>query len=80
MSINPRKVIGVEEVTVAPGSVADFTVVDLDREFTLTPDMLESKACNTPFLGVTGKGCVTDVFLGGYARMRDMQIVCELPA
>lgn len=80
MSINPRKVIGVEEVTVSPGSVADFTVVDLDREFTLTPEMLESKARNTPFLGVTGKGCVTDVFLGGYARMRDMQIVCELPA
>ena len=38
--------------SLAVGAVADLTVIDPERPLELTPEMLESKSKNSPFLGM----------------------------
>ncbi len=77
MSVNPRRVIGIERVAIEPGSRADLTVIDPDLEWTVTPDCFESKSKNCGFTGWTITGRATDVYVGGYATMQDGAITSE---
>jgi len=56
MSINPRKLLGLEIHDIKEGEPADFTVVDLYREWTVEPENLKSKSHNTVFKGMKLKG------------------------
>ncbi len=47
------------------GLLADITVIDLEREFTLTEDNMQSKSTNTPYINVPLKGTVTNTICGG---------------
>lgn len=47
------------------GARGDFSLVSLNREFTVSENMLMGKAKNTPFLGTTLHGCVEKVFCDG---------------
>ena len=75
MSVNPRRILGIERVAVEPGSRADFTIIDPTAKWTVTVDEFESKADNCGFLGVEMTGRATDVYVGGYATMEDGKIV-----
>jgi dihydroorotase len=57
----PRRVFGLPEVTLAPGSPADFTLIDPDLEWTVDAARFRSKGRNTPFAGwtLTGKPLAT---------------------
>ena len=56
MSENPRKVLGVEPVSIREGSAADLTVFDTDIEWEVIPEELHSKSKNTVFKGEKLKG------------------------
>lgn len=56
MSVNPRKVLGLKAQPFSVGSIADITIVDLDREWTVVPEKLKSKSKNTVFKGEILKG------------------------
>ena len=75
MAVNPRRVLRVEEVSIAPGSTADLTVIDPDVEWTVDPAEFASKAKNSGFAGAQLVGRATDVYVGGYATLEDGSIV-----
>jgi dihydroorotase len=57
----PRRVFGLPEVTLAPGSPADFTLIDPEHEWRVDASRFRSKGRNTPFDGwtLTGKALAT---------------------
>ncbi len=56
MSENPRKVLGVEAVSIKEGCAADLTVFDTDIEWEVVPEELHSKSKNSVFKGEKLKG------------------------
>ena len=58
MSVNPRKILGLEPVSLTKGSVADITVFDPDLEWVVEKDKLHSKSKNSVFKGEKLKGKV----------------------
>lgn len=72
-STAPARIFGLDKKgTLAPGSDADIALVDLDREWTITNDAVQSKIGWTPYHGRTIKGAVertlvrgTDVYVDG---------------
>ena len=77
MSINPRRILGIERVAIEPGCRADLTVIDPELSWTVTQDEFESKASNSGFLGWELTGRATDVYVGGYATMEDGYLTGE---
>ena len=75
MSVNPRSILGVEKVAIAPGNTADLTVIDPNEAWTVTREGMVSKAGNSGFLGADLVGRATDVYVGGYATLEDGMIV-----
>ncbi len=51
MSTAPARIAGIEAPTVAPGVAADLCVVDPSAAWTVTPEALQSRSCNSPWLG-----------------------------
>ena len=64
MSINPRKRFGIGGGT-DEGQSADFTVVDLNEEYTINPDEFYSMGKATPFEGFRVKGKIVHTYIGG---------------
>lgn len=57
MSYQPARILGLDGGEIAVGKAADFTVADLNEEWTVDPEEFLSKGKNTPFTGtrVTGR-------------------------
>jgi len=77
MSINPRRILGIDRVAIEPGSRADLTVIDPNLKWTVSVDDFESKSKNCGFIGWELTGRATDVYVGGYATMEDGLITDE---
>ena len=75
MAIGPRRILGLEQVAIAAGSLADITVFDPEATWTVDEADFESQAKNSGFKGAELTGRATDVFVGGVATMRD-GVVC----
>jgi dihydroorotase len=56
LSMRPARVLGLPGGTLAPGSPADLTVLDLGRRVEVDPSRFASKGRNTPFGGWALKG------------------------
>jgi dihydroorotase len=54
---NPRKILGLEQVSITEGNAANLTVFDPTLDYTLSENDLKSKSKNTPLIGkkLTGK-------------------------
>lgn len=78
MAVNPRRILGIEQVQLKAGSVADLTVIDPAVEWTVVEEEFESKSSNSGFIGFELTGRATDVYVGGCATMRD-GVVAEGP-
>ena len=65
LSCGPARVMGVPGGTLAPGSPADVTVLDLDADWKVEPLRFQSKSRNTPFGGWSGKGAAAMTIVGG---------------
>ena len=57
MSGAPARIAGLDAPSIAAGAVADLCVVDPAAVWTVTPDTLQSRSWNSPWLGqeLTGK-------------------------
>ena len=65
MAINPRAILGIPQVRLKAGSVADLTAFDPEREWDCTPDCFHSKSNNSGFIGRHFVGKATDTFVAG---------------
>ncbi|RLB05132.1 MAG: dihydroorotase [Deltaproteobacteria bacterium] len=63
MSANPAKILGIPGGSLAVGSPADITIIDMDKEWIVDPQSFFSKGRNTPFKGwrLRGKAYATIV-------------------
>ena len=64
MAVNPRKRFGIGGGT-DDGESADFTVVDLDAEYTIDSNDFYSMGKATPFEGYKVKGKIIHTFIEG---------------
>ena len=71
MAIKPREILGLDQVQVKAGSVADLTVFDPAVTWTVGEDGYESRDENSGFAGRTLTGRATDVFVGGKQTLAD---------
>ena len=65
LSANPATILRVPDGTLAVGSPADVTVIDLNREWTVDAKTFASKSRNCPFNGWTLQGRSVMTIVGG---------------
>lgn len=65
MSYNPAKVLGIPKGTLDEGKIADITIINPDKEYTIDLNTFESKGKNTPFDGYKVSGEVEYTILNG---------------
>jgi dihydroorotase len=65
LSRNPANILGITRGTLEAGAVADITIIDPNREWTVAADSLASKSKNSPFLGTTMKGQAVVTIVSG---------------
>ena len=65
LSTNPARVLGLPGGTLAPGSPADVTVLDLKRKRRVDPSRFQSKGRSSPFAGWSLKGWPVMTIVGG---------------
>ena len=51
MSVNPRRILGLNEIRLAEGEKANLSVLDLKKKWTVNKTKFKSKSRNTPFDG-----------------------------
>ena len=71
MSANPAAILRVPGGTLAPGSPADLTLIDPNREWTVDPAAFASKSRNCPFQGWNLKGKAVMTIVGGEIVTRE---------
>jgi len=64
LSTNPAKILGIER-TIKKGYNANLTIIDPDKEITVSRETLYTKSLNTPFLGQTLKGVAITTIING---------------
>jgi dihydroorotase len=65
MSTDPARLMNLPGGTLRPGAPADLTLLDLDRELTVTPARFHSRSRNTPFGGWPLRGGPWLTIVGG---------------
>ncbi len=65
LTLGPAQAFGLPGGTLAPGSPADLTLIDLEREVTIAAAGFESRGRNTPFDGWTLTGAAAGTLLAG---------------
>jgi dihydroorotase len=65
MSGEAAKILNIPGGSLSVGSVADITVFDPERAWTVEPEKFLSKGRNTPFAGQTLHGRVCQTIVGG---------------
>ena len=65
IAINPRKILGLEQVTLQEGNTANITLFNPDLEWEFTEDDIKSKSSNTPFVGEKLRGKALAIFNNG---------------
>jgi dihydroorotase len=71
LSTNPARVLSLPGGTLAPGSPADVTVLDLGKKRQVDPVRFESKSRNTPFGGWVLKGWPAMTIVAGRVAWKD---------
>jgi dihydroorotase len=71
MSTSPARILGVSGGTLEPGSPADLTIFDLNRNHVVNPAAWYSKSRNTPFAGRRLTGAPVYTIVGGQVVMKE---------
>ena len=64
LSINPRRLFGLEPATIQEGNKASLTLFEPGKKWTVTEQDLKSKSTNSPFIGKPLTGKVTGIING----------------
>jgi len=70
-STNPARVLGLPGGTLAPGSPADVTLLDLSKRRTVDPARFASRSRNTPFEGLALRGWPALTIVAGSVVWKD---------
>jgi len=65
MTIEPARILNLPGGTLAEGALADITIIDPDKKWTVDPKHFRSRSKNTPFAGFKLSGLVDKTILGG---------------
>ena len=71
LSTNPARVLGLPGGTLAAGSPADLTLLDLTKRRTVDPERFASRSRNTPFGGLTLRGWPAATIVAGRVVWKD---------
>ncbi|HVL25504.1 MAG TPA: dihydroorotase [Thermomicrobiales bacterium] len=69
-TVEPARILRIDAGTLAVGSDANVTIFDPDREWTVTPESLQTKSKNTPLLGMTLRGQAVLTIVDGEVQHR----------
>ncbi len=72
MSCAPAAILKVPGGALAPGGIADVTVIDLDRKWIVDAGAFKSKSRNCPFNGWELKGKAVMTIVGGEIKYREI--------
>jgi len=73
---NPAKIYNMKSKgEIKIGNDADFSIVDLNKDFTITNEWIASKSGWTPYDGVKIKGLPVFTIVNGIIAMQDSQII-----
>ncbi|MFC1559663.1 dihydroorotase [Candidatus Margulisiibacteriota bacterium] len=75
MTSIPAKILGIPRGTLAQGSAADITIVDLNRSWAVDISKFYSKGKNSPFGGWKLKGTPIMTVVGGEIVMKDGKVL-----
>ena len=56
MSVNPRKILGLKNINIEEGEMANLTILNLNKEWEVDINKMHSKSKNSPFNGWKLKG------------------------
>lgn len=65
MSTRPAKIVRLDRGTLSEGAVADITIIDPSRKWTIDPEQFRSKSRNCPFADWEVTGRATHTIVGG---------------
>ncbi|MGM0507587.1 MAG: dihydroorotase [Fusobacteriota bacterium] len=75
LSINPRKIFRIKDKGIKEGKIADLSIVDFKKEWTVNSDEFYSKGKNTPFNGKTLRGKPYMTVVNGEVKMIDGKLI-----
>lgn len=75
MSVNPSRIIRANRGDLSVGAIADITIIDPEKKWSVDPDQFESKGKNSIFSGMKLTGKTTDVIVSGEIKMKNEMIV-----
>jgi dihydroorotase len=65
LCLNPARILKLGRGSLESGAIADITIIDPNRQWTVEAAKLASKSKNSPFLGTTLKGQAVYTIVGG---------------
>lgn len=65
MTVNPARILNLSGGSLAVGSLADITIIDPEKEWTVRADRFHSRSKNSAFIGFKLSGQVYKTILGG---------------
>ena len=71
LTFEPRRILGIEQVSVTTGSRANLTIFDATSEWIFEERHIKSKSKNTPFIGATMVGRAHAVYNKGQLIVND---------
>jgi len=75
LATNPASIGGLgSKGSLAAGKDADITIIDPEKEWVYSKDIIQSKSRNSPFIDWRMTGRVRDVIVGGRPAMREYRI------
>ena len=75
MAHGPRAALGLPEVRLEAGAVADITIIDPEAKVEVTPAFFESASRNSAFVGTTLLGRASEVLVSGQFALRNGKVV-----
>ncbi len=74
-SVQARKILHLQPVSIKEGSVADLTFIDTEQKWTVEEDFFESKSVNSAFLGMNLQGIPSDVYVEGIPSLKNGKVM-----